>query len=66
MSREPEARKAERETMGREVSAVMSGESAALGQGTANPKAMNRDSMNVMLLPFRKRARPPGRAGAGA
>ena len=48
MSREPEARKAERETMGREVSAVMSGESAALGQGTANPKAMNRDTVRAL------------------
>lgn len=48
MSREPEARKAERETMGREVSAVMSGESAALGQGTANPKAMNRETARAL------------------
>lgn len=48
MSREPEARKAERETMGREVSAVMSGESAVLGQGTANPKAMNRETARAL------------------
>ncbi len=48
MSREPEAHKAERETMGRGVSAVMSGESAALGQGTANPKAMNRETARAL------------------
>lgn len=40
MNREAAERKAEHETMGREVSAAMSGENAALGQGTANPKAM--------------------------
>lgn len=40
MNREAAEHKAEHETMGREVSAAMSGESAALGQGTANPKAM--------------------------
>lgn len=48
MSREPEAHKAEHETMGREASAVMSGESAALGQGTANPKAMNRETARAL------------------
>lgn len=48
MSREPEAHKAEHETMGREVSVVMSGESAALGQGTANPKAMNRETARAL------------------
>lgn len=48
MSREPEAHKAEHETMGREVSVVMSGESAALGQGTANPKAMNRETVRAL------------------
>ena len=48
MSREPEAHKAEHETIGREVSAVMSRESAALGQGTANPKAMNRETLRVL------------------
>lgn len=40
MNREIAEHKAEHETMGREVSAAMSGENAALGQGTANPKAM--------------------------
>lgn len=40
MNREAAEHKAERETMDREVSAAMSGESAALGQGTVNPKAM--------------------------
>lgn len=40
MNREAAEHKAEHETMGREVSAAMSGENAALGQGTANPKAM--------------------------
>lgn len=48
MSREPEAHKAEHETMGREVSVVMRGESAALGQGTANPKAMNRETARAL------------------
>lgn len=48
MSREPEAHKAEHETMGREVSVVMSGESAALGQGTANPKAMSRAAVRAL------------------
>lgn len=40
MNREIAEHKAEHETMGREVLAAMSGENAALGQGTANPKAM--------------------------
>lgn len=40
MNREIAEHKAEHETMGREVSAAMSGENVALGQGTANPKAM--------------------------
>lgn len=40
MNREAAEHKAEHETMDREVSAAMSGENAALGQGTANPKAM--------------------------
>lgn len=40
MNREIAEHKAEHETMSREVSAAMSGENAALGQGTANPKAM--------------------------
>ena len=48
MSREPEAHKAEHETLGCEVSAAMSGESAALGQGTANPKAMNRETARAL------------------
>lgn len=48
MSREPEAHKAEHETIGREVSAVMSRESAALGQGPANPKAMNRATVRAL------------------
>lgn len=48
MSREPEAHKAEHETMGSEVSAAMSGESAALGQGTANPKAMTRATVRAL------------------
>lgn len=48
MSREPEAHKAEHETLGSEVSVVMSGESAALGQGTANPKAMNRATVRAL------------------
>lgn len=48
MSREPEAHKAEHETMGREVSVVMSGESAASGQGTANPKAMSRAAVRAL------------------
>lgn len=48
MNREAAERKAEHETMGREVSAAMSGESAALGQGTANPKAMTRTTMRAL------------------
>lgn len=48
MSREPEEHKAEHETLGSEVSAAMSGESAALGQGTANPKAMTRATVRAL------------------
>ena len=48
MNREAAEHKAEHETMGREVSAAMSGESAALGQGTANPKAMTRTTMRAL------------------
>ena len=48
MSREPEAHKEEYETVGCEVSAIMSRESAALGQGTANPKAMNRETARAL------------------
>ncbi len=48
MNREAAEHKAENETMGREVSAAMSGESAALGQGTANPKAMTRTTMRAL------------------
>lgn len=48
MNREAAERKAEHETMGREVSAAMSGDSAALGQGTANPKAMTRTTMRAL------------------
>lgn len=48
MNREAAEHKAEHETMGREVSAAMSGESAALGQGTANPKAMIRTTMRAL------------------
>ena len=48
MSREPEAHKAEHETMDREVSTAMSGESAASGQGTANPKAMSRAAVRAL------------------
>lgn len=48
MNRETEAHKAEHETLGSEVSAAMSGESAALGQGTANPKAMTRATVRAL------------------
>lgn len=48
MNREIAEHKAEHETMGREVSAAMSGDSAALGQGTANPKAMTRTTMRAL------------------
>ena len=48
MSREPEEHKAEHETMDREVSTAMSGESAASGQGTANPKAMSRAAVRAL------------------
>lgn len=48
MNREIAEHKAEHETMGREVSAAMSGENAALGQGTANPKAMTRTTMRAL------------------
>lgn len=48
MNREAAEHKAEHETMGREVSAAMSGENAALGQGTANPKAMTRTTMRAL------------------
>lgn len=48
MNREAAEHKAEHETMGREVSAAMSGESAALGQGTTNPKAMTRTTMRAL------------------
>lgn len=48
MNREAAEHKAERETMDREVSAAMSGESAALGQGTVNPKAMTRTTMRAL------------------
>ena len=48
MNREAAEHKAEHETMGREVSAAMSGERAALGQGTANPKAMTRTTMRAL------------------
>ena len=48
MDREIAEHKAEHETLGSEVSAAMSGESAALGQGTANPKAMNRETARAL------------------
>lgn len=48
MNREAAEHKAEHETLGSEVSAAMSGESAALGQGTANPKAMNRETARAL------------------
>lgn len=48
MNREAAEHKAEHETMGREVSAAMSGESAALGQGAANPKAMTRATVRAL------------------
>ena len=48
MDREIAEHKAEHETLGSEVSAAMSGESAALGQGTANPKAMNRATVRAL------------------
>lgn len=48
MNREAAEHKAEHETMDREVSAAMSGESAALGQGTANPKAMTRATVRAL------------------
>lgn len=48
MNREIAEHKAEHETMGREVSAAMSGENAALGQGTANPKAMTCTTMRAL------------------
>lgn len=48
MDREIAEHKAEHETLGSEVSAAMSGESAALGQGTANPKAMTRATVRAL------------------
>lgn len=48
MNREAAEHKAEHETLGSEVSAAMSGESAALGQGTANPKAMSRATVRAL------------------
>lgn len=48
MNREAAEHKAEHETMDREVSAAMSGESAALGQGAANPKAMTRATVRAL------------------
>lgn len=48
MNREAAEHKAEHETLGSEVSAAMSGESAALGQGTANPKAMTRATVRAL------------------
>lgn len=48
MNREAAEHKAEHETMDREASTAMSGESAALGQGTANPKAMNRETARAL------------------
>lgn len=48
MNREAAEHKAEHETMGREVSTAMSGESAASGQGTANPKAMSRAAVRAL------------------
>lgn len=48
MDREIAEHKAEHETLGSEVSVVMSGESAASGQGTANPKAMSRAAVRAL------------------
>lgn len=48
MNREAAEHKAEHETMDREVSTAMSGESAASGQGTANPKAMSRAAVRAL------------------
>lgn len=48
MNREIAEHKAEHETMGREVSAAMSEESATLRQGTANPKAMTRATVRAL------------------
>ena len=48
MDREIAEHKAEHETLGSEVSAAMSGESAASGQGTANPKAMSRAAVRAL------------------
>ena len=48
MDREIAEHKAEHETLGSEVSAAMSGESAALGQGTANPKVMTRATVRAL------------------
>lgn len=48
MNRETAEHKAEHETMDREVSTAMSGESAASGQGTANPKAMSRAAVRAL------------------
>lgn len=48
MNREAAEHKAEHETMDREVSTAMSGESAASGQGTANPKAMTRATVRAL------------------
>ena len=48
MDREIAEHKAEHETMDREVSTAMSGESAASGQGTANPKAMSRAAVRAL------------------
>ena len=48
MNREAAEHKAEHETMDREVSTAMSGESAASGQGTANPKAMSRATVRAL------------------
>lgn len=48
MDREIAEHKAEHETLGSEVSTAMSGESAALGQGTANPKAMTRATVRAL------------------
>lgn len=48
MNREAAEHKVEHETMDREVSTAMSGESAASGQGTANPKAMSRAAVRAL------------------
>ena len=48
MDREIAEHKAEHETLGSEVSAAMSGESAASGQGTANSKAMSRAAVRAL------------------